>query len=95
MPGDSLNSVDTLLSSFALWHHLLPVEKVHKHNVFDNSSCYLESLYRRLMRFNVIFIFFVIRLMATLSEDLRVDCCYFPGQLNGNLLRFRRQLVCN
>jgi hypothetical protein len=55
---------------------------------------FLEALYARLMRLNIILVFFIIRLVPRLPEYLAVYRGYFPRELNGDLLRFSRQFVC-
>jgi len=45
------------------------------------------------MGLDIVFVFFVIRLVSTLSKDLGIDGCNFPRKLDGDLLGFSRQFI--
>jgi len=52
-----------------------------------------QALDRGFVGFNIVFVFFVVGLVAGLSEDFRVDGRYFPRELDGYLLRLGCQFV--
>lgn len=54
---------------------------------------FFQSLDRRFVRLDIVLVFFVVGLVARLSEDFRVDGRDFPRELDGDLLRFGCQFV--
>ena len=54
---------------------------------------FFQALNGGFVRFDVVLVFFVVRLVAGLSEDFRVDGRDFPREFDGDLLRLGCEFV--